>query len=381
MTVSSIGHSDRNKGKGMIAMSKVYGVCAVRFWADTELYAQEYGVDPEDAYDAVTNDVDESVKAIRPDNMLPWRGAEIVGTMDRVDGEYDMGRLGLISEETRTSLLVKYDQWAGERRILSAAEGSEGVTADEWQDSDDMGTELLHEFAAALRLTKECGHSSAEAEGDEDGRTVKCPDCGRSWVTPVPSPVAMTWADGHGNWHARTIEFEPGDPEFAKAGAWEEISEQLIARGAEFAAIRARMEVEQVSRKVEGGIVTTEWAEKWREEMAEQSDAELFEAGARARDKAQCPSVIVATDEQGIRNYHNCDGDRGHESRSPQHGCGCGQTWRHGTEGQGMVSAGPLTDVVFVPGDMLKSTTDRIHDSLRHRPTGGNTTESYVKGQ
>lgn len=76
---------------------------------------------------------------------------------------------------------------------------------------------------------------------------------------------------------------------------------------------------------------------------AHADDAELFAAGKRARTKNQCESVIVATDPQtGIRNYHNCDGDKGHEVNT-WHGCGDGETWDDKTR----AVSGPLVEVAF----------------------------------
>lgn len=74
--------------------------------------------------------------------------------------------------------------------------------------------------------------------------------------------------------------------------------------------------------------------------MSKAKDQELFAAGRRARSKGGCRSVIVATDPEGIRNYHNCNGPVGHGFKGERHGCGCGQEWwATGTKG-------PLTDVV-----------------------------------
>lgn len=71
-------------------------------------------------------------------------------------------------------------------------------------------------------------------------------------------------------------------------------------------------------------------------------DAELLVAGMRAHGLQQCGSVIVATDAQGIRNYHNCDSGRVHVG-GDKHMCGCGQTWsQYNNRG----TLGPLTDVV-----------------------------------
>lgn len=68
------------------------------------------------------------------------------------------------------------------------------------------------------------------------------------------------------------------------------------------------------------------------------TDEELFQAGRRAFMRGQCNSVIVATNPEGIRNYHNCVSSRDHGDS--KHYCGCGQEW------QGHTTAGPLTDVV-----------------------------------
>lgn len=75
--------------------------------------------------------------------------------------------------------------------------------------------------------------------------------------------------------------------------------------------------------------------------MAKLTDAELFEAGRRARRNGDCTSLIVATDPEGNRNYHNCNGSFSH--RGGVHSCGCGQTWL------GATSGGPLVDVAFAP--------------------------------
>lgn len=72
--------------------------------------------------------------------------------------------------------------------------------------------------------------------------------------------------------------------------------------------------------------------------MFETEDQELFAAGRRARRNGDCTSLIVATNPDGIRNYHNCDGSFSHKGEV--HSCGCGQLWN------GNDTGGPLTDVV-----------------------------------
>jgi hypothetical protein len=67
-----------------------------------------------------------------------------------------------------------------------------------------------------------------------------------------------------------------------------------------------------------------------------QTDQDLFAAGRRAVSKGQCDSLIVATDQQGERNYHQCIGS----GKAHKHWCGCGQSW-HGSH-----TDGPLRDVV-----------------------------------
>lgn len=75
-----------------------------------------------------------------------------------------------------------------------------------------------------------------------------------------------------------------------------------------------------------------------------QSDAELFAAGRRATHKNACPSLIVATNPNGDRNYHQCDvGKVAHKT----HSCGCGEAWWNEGSGVGLRSDGPLSDVVF----------------------------------
>lgn len=77
--------------------------------------------------------------------------------------------------------------------------------------------------------------------------------------------------------------------------------------------------------------------------MQKQSDEELIEIGLRALSRGQCVAVIVATNEQGDRNYHQCNVDLMHGHKT--HHCGCGQSWRF-VPGDGWSDVGPLRDVV-----------------------------------
>lgn len=80
----------------------------------------------------------------------------------------------------------------------------------------------------------------------------------------------------------------------------------------------------------------------------QQTDADLLASGRRAHGINQCGSVIVATDANGERNYHNCDSDRVHKD-GDNHACGCGQTWQqYGAR----KTTGPLRDVVDGAGPL-----------------------------
>lgn len=78
--------------------------------------------------------------------------------------------------------------------------------------------------------------------------------------------------------------------------------------------------------------------------MDTQSDSALIEEGLRTLARGQCVSVIVATNEAGVRNYHQCTVDLMHGHKT--HHCGCGESWRYVPGDNRWSAVGPLTDVV-----------------------------------
>lgn len=227
-----------------------YGVFTVRFWADADMFAAEYGREPEAALECARTDFTEGVVTV-DDRILPWRGAEIVPTPTNRAAIPD-----------REALLRDYDRWHAARQVLSTR--GNDACADEWESNDDAGIELLHDLVTKLRLTDECGHSSAEAHGVELEWTVTCPDCGQAWTPGVGQRMLNAWPDGHGNWHARVIEYAPGDYNATKTAAFEAIRKELMERGIDEYPIHARMEVEQETRETEAGVVTTVFREVWK---------------------------------------------------------------------------------------------------------------------
>lgn len=98
------------------------------------------------------------------------------------------------------ALLARYDEWDRERQEFYSREEDNPVSSSSWESSDDEGSSLAHDFAAALRQEVLCltckepvglrwihprsngNHGSIEC-GTGDGSIATASD------TPVPVPV------------------------------------------------------------------------------------------------------------------------------------------------------------------------------------------------
>lgn len=75
-----------------------------------------------------------------------------------------------------SGLLDRYREWAEERERLSNAEAAPGEHAADWSDSDDEGSVLAHELAAALLQTFQARCPCFVLS--DDGW---CHTCGKQW--------------------------------------------------------------------------------------------------------------------------------------------------------------------------------------------------------
>lgn len=164
-------------------MSKEYGEFTVKFWADAELYAKEYGEEPKP--DGLTlAGIDFRSQATEgPDDMHEaWRGAEIVKPA---------GGLVMI-DEVRRGFMAKYDNWRAERSVLGfRSESMDDSPKDaQWEASDDGAVDLFGELASHLFDTDDCGHQNVTTSGDAGRYVVSCDDCPVKWTVKDGEVVA-----------------------------------------------------------------------------------------------------------------------------------------------------------------------------------------------
>lgn len=180
----------------------------------------------------------------------------------------------LMSSSARRNLMRAYNDWRAEGSVLSHRENSyEGdePAAGDWHAHDATTKELYGELASYLFDTDDCGHQEVTVARSEEGSgvyTVTCDDCSEAWVVrDGQTPMVRTFADGYGVWRAVVTQYGVGDAREAESDALAAITRELVERGTDPAAIKARLSVERVGRVSQNGKLETEFKEVWAPEV------------------------------------------------------------------------------------------------------------------
>lgn len=166
---------------------RVYGEFTVKFWADPDLFAKEYGVGAGKALQCARDDF-EGQATVVPDG-FDWRGAEIVPTTPA-------RAPFVLSDYDRRIFMKKYDDWRALGTVLAhRAEHGDTPAPDDMEAQDDTATELYGELASMLFGVDDCGHQEVTVAERYAGRyVVQCDNCPVSWT--VVAGIAFEGVNG-----------------------------------------------------------------------------------------------------------------------------------------------------------------------------------------
>lgn len=240
--------------------NKVYGEFTVKFWADADEYAAEYEPTA-DVLQAARNDFESAILSLG--ESVSWRGARVV--------EPERPVL-MMTDAARRTAMRAYNDWRAERSVLGFREESDGDQPDsgDWHANDDSAKDLYGDLATFLFDTDDCGHQEVTVARSEEGSgvyTVTCDNCPDRWVVRDGHvPRVRTFANGFGEWRAVVTQYGVGDAQEAMTDAYAAIRRELIERGTDPEAIKARMTVERMGRVSRNGTLETKFKEVWADQ-------------------------------------------------------------------------------------------------------------------